>query len=183
MTSRKDGKMKIAISVVAAALLLVLFRSETAGVEVKERTVVTDYMPSVLMAGTVVLLIVASVIPNTPPMINGIICMSLMVIGILYDVIRKRSLKAAAAASKEHAPAVIFPLLLYLDKLIAEFPDAGNKIPAYFRSSSGSSFYVLTNPASHFGAAAILNEQEKLRALFAKGKQATKNCFLLHTCL
>jgi len=48
-------------------------------------------VPSILMLGTVVGLIVASLIPNTPKMINGIICMTIMVAGVIYTCIKNRS--------------------------------------------------------------------------------------------
>ena len=39
-----------------------------------------------------VLLIIASFIPNTPEYINGYICMTLLIIGLIWNVIKKRSL-------------------------------------------------------------------------------------------
>ena len=51
----------------------------------------TDYVPTVLMVGTVVLLIVASQFKNKPELTNGFICCSLAVIGILYELIRQHS--------------------------------------------------------------------------------------------
>ena len=49
----------------------------------------------------IALLITASFIPNTPSTINGIIRLSLMVIGIIYEAIRKRSLSAFVVPMKE----------------------------------------------------------------------------------
>lgn len=85
----------------AASLLFIIFKKETDPVSVTERTKVTDYVPSVLMLGTVVALIVASFIPNTPDMINGIICVTIMVIGMIYHVIKKKDIKAALDVVKE----------------------------------------------------------------------------------
>lgn len=97
-------------AVCAASLLLLLFRKETGKVQAQERTKVTDYMPSVLMLLTVLLLIVASLFPNTPKLINGEICLGLMVIGILIKSIRKHSVKAAVDVFK----AIDFSTLLLL---------------------------------------------------------------------
>ncbi len=88
-------------ALISAGILLVLFRNEKQSVQVTERTVVTDYVPTVLMLGTVVLLIVASVLPNMPEMINGIICVTLMVIGVVYNMLRKRSIKGLIEPLKE----------------------------------------------------------------------------------
>lgn len=78
-------------AVLTAIVLLILFRKETQPTIGKERAVVTSYVPSVLLAGTVILLIVASFIPNTPAYINGYICISLLIIGLIWNVIKKRS--------------------------------------------------------------------------------------------
>lgn len=58
------------------------------------RTVVTDYVPTVLLVGAIVLLIGASFIPNKPDITNGAICTALMIIGILYNCLRKKDMKA-----------------------------------------------------------------------------------------
>lgn len=78
-------------ALLTAVVLLILFRKETQPTIGKDRAVVTSYVPSVLLAGTVILLIVASFIPNTPAYINGYICISLLIIGLLWNVIKKRS--------------------------------------------------------------------------------------------
>ena len=78
-------------ALLTAVVLLILFRKETQPTIGKDRAVVTSYVPSVLLAGTVILLIVASFIPNTPAYINGYICISLLIIGLIWNVIKKRS--------------------------------------------------------------------------------------------
>ena len=88
-------------ALISATILLVLFKKETGKVESGERTVVTDYVPTVLMVGTVVLLIVASIFPNKPAITNGLICVSLMIIGVVYDCIKKREIKAALKTLKD----------------------------------------------------------------------------------
>ena len=79
----------------SASLLFILFKNETGKVSVEDRTLVRDYFPSVLMLLTVLLLILASVIPNTPKLINGEICMGLMLVGVIRSMIKKHSVKAA----------------------------------------------------------------------------------------
>lgn len=88
-------------AVISAIILLFLFRKENQSVKPAERTVVTDYVPTVLMVATVVLLIVASVLPGMPDMINGIICVSIMAIGVVYNMIKKRSIKGLIDPLKE----------------------------------------------------------------------------------
>lgn len=90
------GRPGIAWAVEIGALLtipvlLYLFRHEKGKVHAEVTTVVRDYVPTVLMVGTVVLLIVASQFENKPELTNGIICCALAVIGIFYESIRQHS--------------------------------------------------------------------------------------------
>ena len=79
-------------AVLSAVILYFLFRKEKDPIpRIFERTKVTDYMPSILLLGTIVLLIVASFIPNTPSTINGIICCVLLVIGLVYNFARNKT--------------------------------------------------------------------------------------------
>jgi len=99
-------------ALVTCVILLFLFRKETGKIEPGQRTLVTDYVPTVLMLGTVVLLIVASLIPGLPAFldgilpglsayINGIICCVIMVIGVIYNGLRKKTWTAFTAPLKE----------------------------------------------------------------------------------
>ncbi len=85
-------------AVVSAIILAWIFRTEKSPVpKGNPRTVVTDYVPSVLLLGVIVLLICASFAPaswNLPAETNGIICMTLMVIGILYNYARNKTMDA-----------------------------------------------------------------------------------------
>ncbi len=85
-------------AVLSAIILYFLFRKEKDPIpRIFERTKVTDYVPSILLLGTIVLLIVASFIPNTPSTINGIICCVLLVIGLVYNFAKNKT----AASIKE----------------------------------------------------------------------------------
>lgn len=82
-------------AVLSAAILAYLFRKEKGRISKgAPRTVVTDYVPTVLLAGAIVLLILASFLPSKPSITNGLICCALMVIGIIYNFARKRKLSA-----------------------------------------------------------------------------------------
>ena len=72
-------------------VMIFLFHKYRQPVEASEKTVVTDYFPTIALCGIVVALIVASFIPNTPDMINGIICMTIAAICMIYDYARHRS--------------------------------------------------------------------------------------------
>lgn len=85
----------------SAGLLLIIFRKDIQPVTAGERTKVTDYVPSILMLSTVLLLIGASMIPDMPELTNGIICLSVMVIGFIYTAIRNHSIKALVKPFKD----------------------------------------------------------------------------------
>ena len=59
-------------------------------VEAKERTKVKDYVPTIILLMMVLALIVASFLPNTPDITNGIICLSLAAVSIIINLIRKK---------------------------------------------------------------------------------------------
>ena len=88
-------------AVISAIILLILFRKETAPVEAGKRTVVEDYVPTIVLLATVVLLIVASLFPSRPALTNGIICTALMLVGAVYNAIRKKSFKGFISPIKE----------------------------------------------------------------------------------
>ena len=82
-------------AILSAFIIAFLFRKEKAAIPKNaERTKVTDYVPSILLLGTIVLLIGASFIPNKPDITNGLICCTLLVIGLVYNFIRKKNVSA-----------------------------------------------------------------------------------------
>jgi Na+/H+ antiporter NhaD/arsenite permease-like protein len=77
-------------AMVSAAILYWIFRKEKSKIENNnDLTKVTNYMPTILLCGVVVLLILASFIPNKPDITNGLITVVLLAIGIVYDLVRK----------------------------------------------------------------------------------------------
>ena len=88
-------------AVISALILMVLFRKETSPVEAGKRTVVEDKVPTILLVATVLALILASLIPNTPDLTNGVICTVIMLIGAVYNAIRKKNIKAFLTPIKE----------------------------------------------------------------------------------
>ncbi len=85
-------------AIVSAIILAWIFRSEKGSIpKGAPRTVVTDYVPTYLLLGVIVLLICASFAPaswNLPDETNGIICMTLMVVGIVYNYLRNKNMEA-----------------------------------------------------------------------------------------
>ena len=89
-------------AVLSAIILAFLFRKEKAEIpKAQSRTKVTDYVPSFLLLGTIVLLIVASFIPNKPDVTNGLICCGLLVLGLIYNFAKKKNLSAIISPLKD----------------------------------------------------------------------------------
>lgn len=89
-------------AVISALILAFFFRKEKAPIpKTNQRTKVTDYVPTVLLVSTILLLIVASFIPNKPDVTNGLICCGLLVIGLVYNLIKKKTFTAVTSPLKE----------------------------------------------------------------------------------
>ncbi|WP_034445688.1 SLC13 family permease [Butyrivibrio sp. AE2032] len=67
-------------------IMMVMFRKDKEPVSSDEHTIVTDYVPTIMMLGHVVLLILASFIPNKPDVTNGVICMVCGIINIVWEI-------------------------------------------------------------------------------------------------
>lgn len=88
-------------AIVSVLILAWLFRKHKAPIPKQEtRTVVTDYVPTVLLVGTVLLLIVASFIPNKPSITNGLICVGLMVVGLIYNGLKNKTRESVLGTLK-----------------------------------------------------------------------------------
>lgn len=85
-------------AVLSACIVYFLFRKEKGAIpKTGELTEVTDYVPTWMLFGAIGLLICASFAPdswNLPGEINGIICCTLLVIGLVYNYLRNKNLKA-----------------------------------------------------------------------------------------
>ena len=86
----------------AVLVLMILFRRHTQKVSAKVETEVTDYVPSILMVGVVVLLILASFLPAPAEgsllftlygLRSGLICLGLCVIGVVRQCMKEGGLR------------------------------------------------------------------------------------------
>ena len=67
---------------------------QQSSIEFKHQTKVEDYSPSFFLAGILILLIVASFVPNLPNEINGYITLGMAFIFVMYRVFIKKQSKA-----------------------------------------------------------------------------------------
>jgi Na+/H+ antiporter NhaD/arsenite permease-like protein len=82
-------------AIVSALVLLVVFRKQERPVSAQGRTEVEDLFPTYLLMATVLLLILASFIPQKPHITNGLICLSLMAMGVTRAAARKKDWRLA----------------------------------------------------------------------------------------
>ena len=104
-----QGKASIFFAVELGALLSALivyfiFRKEKGAIPKSGKmTEVNDMVPTFLLFGAIGLLIIASFMPdsfNLPAEINGIICCTLLVIGLVYNYIRNKTRESVTGPLK-----------------------------------------------------------------------------------
>ncbi len=104
-----QGKLSIFFAVelgavLSALIVWFLFRKDKDPIDKNGAlTPVTDYVPTVLLVGTIALLAGASFAPdswNLPAEINGIIACVMLVIGLIYNVIRNKNVTALTGPLK-----------------------------------------------------------------------------------
>ncbi|MBQ8247943.1 MAG: arsenic transporter [Lachnospiraceae bacterium] len=88
-------------AILSALILAFVFRKEKASIQKgAARTKVTDYVPTILLVGAIVLLIFASFIPNKPDVTNGLICCAMLIVGLIYNFSKKKDISAITGPLK-----------------------------------------------------------------------------------
>lgn len=88
-------------ALLSAAILAFLFRKERGAIPRGGRTEVRNFVPTWLLGGAVVLLILASFLPEKPDTTNGLICCAMFVIGLVCNLIRKKDIRAVIEPLKQ----------------------------------------------------------------------------------
>ena len=128
---------------VTIPVIMYLFRKDKAKVDALGETVVEDYFPTMLLLVNILLLIVASFIPNTPKLINGYICVGLFLIGAVRELILRRGESLKIAFSEiDYAT---LGLLAGLFVVIAGITEAGlvADVSAFFVRIGGDNLFLL----------------------------------------
>ena len=136
-------------ALLSAIILFYLFRKEKEPIlRENMRTKVTDYMPTILLVGAILLLIVASFITFKPETLNslknGIICCILLVIGLVYNLIKKKKFSAIIGPLKEIDFQTI-GLLLGLFLMIGGIKEKGviDEIAKLLAKAGGGNVFLL----------------------------------------
>lgn len=128
----------------ATAMLVWVLRKYNQPVTIDEYTPVTDYVPTYLLLGTILVLIVISFIPEKPAISNGLVCVLFMLIGIAYEGSKHGFGNVFVSTMKE----VDYFTLLLLGSLfvvIAGIQNAGviDAIAAFFVKIGGGSPFLM----------------------------------------
>ena len=75
-------------ALVTVPIMMFLFRKENEPVGSSDKTVVKDYVPTIMMIAHVVFLVIASFIPEKPEITNGVICMACGVTGMIWEYLK-----------------------------------------------------------------------------------------------
>ena len=91
-------------AVLSAIIVYIIFRKEKGAIpKSDEKTVVTDYVPTVLLVGAIALLVCASFAPdswNLPAETNGLICCALLVVGLIYNFCKNKTVESVVGPLK-----------------------------------------------------------------------------------
>lgn len=131
---------------VSVLMLLYLFRREKQPIHAEEKTIVKDYFPTVLLAGIIVVLIMVSFIPTSkkPDEMNGLICVTIYVIGLIRKLIKSGSASDFVNSIKEIDLDTIL-LLIGLFVVIGGITEAGvvSDISKLFVKASKDNTFVI----------------------------------------
>lgn len=124
-------------------VLLYLFRNERGGADSETLTPVKDYLPTMLLLGTVAALVAASFIPDKPEVTNGVLCMIFFGIGLVRTCAREQSPEPARTALLEIDSSTLL-LLTGLFLVIAGITQVGviDDISKVIASLGGNSLFV-----------------------------------------
>lgn len=132
-------------AVLSALILLWKFRDKKDKVSDVLNTKVTDYVPTILLLGTVILLIGASFITVKPPITNGVICITMMLIGIVYEGLKSHDLKIEIKKTFSEIDWFTLLLLGSLFMVIEGIKEAGviDSLADLFVRLSGSNLFII----------------------------------------
>ncbi|MBQ7583521.1 MAG: arsenic transporter [Lachnospiraceae bacterium] len=131
-------------ALVSVPIMMILFRKDKEKVESTEKTVVKDFVPSIMMIAHVVLLVAASFIPDKPEITNGVICMGCGIIGIIWEYAKDKDKDRVVRIIKNLDYDTLL-LLTGLFAVIAGITEAGviDDLAGIIASVGGSDIFLL----------------------------------------
>lgn len=148
-----EGKFHLGIffatevgAILATCFLFYFFRKNKNKLVSENVTEVKDYFPTILMVSMVALLIIVSFFANKPVFTNGLICMALLIIGIIYNIFKNKNSTIAKNVIKEMDYQTLL-LLISLFIIVQGLTEAGiiTKLAEVIASSgNGNPFMIYT---------------------------------------
>lgn len=126
--------------IAAASTLLILQRKNTNKIKCELNTKVSDYVPTILLCLSIVSLIIASFIDTDFELINGVICASFFIIGLIIKIIKNKNIKCILPNIKD----IDYETLLLLGSLFVII--GGIKEAGIINSISNMFLNVGNNP-------------------------------------
>ena len=125
-------------------IILFLFRKDKNPVTSDEHTKVTDYIPTITMLGHVVLLIIASFIPDTPSITNGVICMVCGILTVIIELFLSKSKESMIHALKamDYATCALLTGLFIVITAITEI-GLVQDLADFIANAGGSNMFLL----------------------------------------
>ena len=125
-------------------IMMFLFRKDKDPVQSGRKTKVKDPFPSFMLIAMVVMLIIASFFKNKPAVTNGLICMAVAVVCVVYDILRTRKTKKAQLAIRSIDFNTLF-LLAGLFAVIEGIEEAGviDDIAGLIGKLGGGNIFIL----------------------------------------
>lgn len=143
-----DGRFSIFWAVELGALVTVpvmmyLFRAHRQKVDRVELTPVTDLFPTWLLISNVLLLILASFVPEKPEITNGLICIGICLIGFVHALLTHRTVRIRKALAEIDLQTLL--LLAGLFVVISGITEAGviDTISDLFVRIGGSNLFLM----------------------------------------
>lgn len=131
-------------ALVNVPIMMILFRKDKEPVESTEKTIVNDYVPTIMMIAHVVFLVIASFIPDKPEITNGLICMACGVIGLVWEYAKDKDKDRAVRVIKNLDYDTLL-LLTGLFAVIAGITEVGiiDDLAKVIASVGGSNIFLL----------------------------------------
>jgi Na+/H+ antiporter NhaD/arsenite permease-like protein len=98
-------------ALVTVPIMMLIFRKDRQPIAMSKKAVVKDYVPTFLLCALVLILIGVSFIKDKPQVTNGVICMAIALISIVYNLIRYGSKNCVKASLKSFDYETILLLL------------------------------------------------------------------------
>ncbi|MCQ2387524.1 MAG: TRAP transporter large permease subunit [Clostridia bacterium] len=131
-------------AILTIPILIYVFRKDNKKlIYNSENITVSSVVPSVLLLLNIVLLVAVSFIPNKPDLTNGLICVGIGVIGLIYYVIRFKSRAIKTAIDSIDYKTILFLIFLFIIIACVEKCGIINDIGKLFSKVGGKNIFLL----------------------------------------